>query len=93
MSNKKDYGTIRLAFGKKTKLGGWSNDLTLQDFETIQGLTLDQVQGARISHRTIKSVNKKTGEEFESLVYEILLPHKVKEFQSRDKKPLTSDDI
>lgn len=87
------YKTLRLAFGKVTKLGGWSHDLSLEDFEFLQTLTVEQIVGARIGHRTIQSTNKKTGEKFESIVYEIILPEKVAELKAKTKKPLSEDDL
>lgn len=95
---KKDYKALRLSFGKKTKVGGWSQDLTIDDFELFQGLTKEQVVGGRLGHREITSTNKKTGESFSSIVYEILLPERVLEIKEKSgkftKRPdTTSDDI
>lgn len=97
---KRDYKSLRLSFGKKTKMGGWSGDLTIEDFEILQALTPEQVVGGRISHREITSTNKKTGEQFTSLVYEILLPERILELKEQSakyaKRPAeasASDDI
>lgn len=75
MTDKK-FNSISLAFGKLTKLGGWSQDLGTEQIQAIQNLTEEQLRGARLAHRIVK-FKKGTPEEFEGIVYEIMLPEKV----------------
>lgn len=82
---KKDYKSLLLAYGKPTKIGSWSGDLTLEHFEVFQGLTKEQIVGGKLSTRTISSKNKKTGEEFTSVIFEILLPERVQELKGQSQ--------
>lgn len=70
------FKTISLAFGKLTKLGGWSKDLGTEEIQALQNLTEEQLRGGRIAHRIVK-FKKGTPEEFEGIVYEIMLPEAV----------------
>lgn len=83
MTDKK-FKTVSLAFGKETKLGGWSQDLGTEQVQAIQNLTEDQLRGGRIAHRRV-TFKKGTPDEFEGIVYELMLPEAVAGL----KKPFT----
>lgn len=82
--------SLKLAFGRETKIGGWSKNLTTEEVQAVMNLTEEQLLGARFAHR--KTVFKKgTPEEFEGLVYELIFPETVKEMNKTFKRP--SDDL
>lgn len=92
MSETKRGNNIKLAWGKKTKVGYWSEDIGPAQFEAIQQIQL----GGRLSLKSVTCKDKQ-GKEFESFVFEFLTPDTVSKLkQQSPHKPIQreeSDDL
>lgn len=96
-SNNNKPRNTTLAFLKATKYGMWSADLNdhAKLVDALSVITQDE-PGGKFSVRKIQSVNKSTGEEFESNVLEYITSARVKEMnakreQSGAYKPRTTE--
>lgn len=87
MSENNNTGKQRnttIAFLKPTKYGMWSADLNdhAKLVDALSVITQDE-PGGKFSVRKIQSVNKSTGEEFESNVLEYITSARVKEMTAK----------